>query len=85
MFKDYSTVADANECLQKCNSDNACKFWDFGEGWCRLRSTSGNGPQSASKYSSGPKNCIIDSTTEPGIDDNQVLTEVLNEYTAIVI
>ena len=45
------------ECLRKCNSEESCKFWDYGQGWCRLRSTSGEGPQDDSRYSYGTKNC----------------------------
>ena len=59
LFEDYSTVVNAEQCLDKCNSAAACKFWDFGEGWCRLRTNSGNGPQVDNRYTSGPKYCIF--------------------------
>ena len=66
MFKDYSTpsLSNANQCLDKCNSDNACKFWDYGDGWCRLRSNSGDGEQLANGYSFGSKNCKFESSSE---------------------
>ena len=59
MIKDYPKrqVKDAAQCLAKCNSDSPCKFWDFGGGWCRLRSNSGRGLQSDSGYFYGSKNC----------------------------
>ena len=60
MLTDYSTVLDQKECSEKCNSEYSCKFWDFGEGWCRLRTNSGNGPQSDTKYSSGAKHCTFE-------------------------
>ena len=59
LFEDYSNVRDEKECLEKCNSADRCRFWDFGEGWCRLRTNSGNGPQVDRKYVSGQKNCIL--------------------------
>ena len=66
LFSDYTNVVDETECLEKCNSVDSCKFWDFGEGWCRLRTDSGNGPQSDSRYTSGPKNCILESNNKIG-------------------
>ena len=41
-------------CLQKCNSDVSCKFWDYGEGYCRLSSDSGNGPKLVPKIRAMP-------------------------------
>ena len=66
MFKDYSSpeVTDASQCLDKCNSDSSCKFWDYGEGWCRLRSDSGQGEEKANGYSFGAKNCIFESSSK---------------------
>ena len=66
LLADDSNVVDEKECLEKCNSEDSCKFWDFGEGWCRLRTDAGNGPQVDNKYTSGPKNCIFESHDEIG-------------------
>ena len=41
-------------CLQRCNSDISCKFWDYGEGYCRLSSDSGNGPKSVQRIRTAP-------------------------------
>ena len=52
--------ADANnakECLDRCNNDVNCMFWDYGDGYCRLRSDSGNGPTAYSGYEYGTKGC----------------------------
>ena len=66
LFEDDSNVRDEKECWEKCNSADQCKFWDFGEGCCRLRANSGNGPEVDHKYTSGQKNCIL----RGRIDDN---------------
>ena len=59
MIKDFHSdkIDHPYECLQKCNSEETCNFWDYGQGWCRLRSTSGEGPQNDFEYSYGTKNC----------------------------
>jgi len=64
MVKDYSIVTDAYQCLGKCNSDSSCKFWDFGDGWCRLRSDSGQGEETAYGYLFGEKNCNFEPLTK---------------------
>ena len=69
MLSDYTNIVDETECLEKCNLADSCKFWDFGEGWCRLRTNSGNGPKMDSRYTSGPKNCILESDNEIGNND----------------
>ena len=51
--KGMSQVKHPYECLQKCNSDDTCKFWDYGEGYCRLSSNSGNGPKSVPTDAAG--------------------------------
>ena len=64
MFDDFpsSQVSTAKECLEKCNGDDRCKFWDFGGGWCRLRSSSGTGAQTDNGYTSGPRYCALSGT-----------------------
>ena len=59
MIQDFHSddIAHPYACLQKCNSEESCNFWDYGQGWCRLRSTSGEGPEHAFKYSYGTKEC----------------------------
>ena len=63
--KGISEVEHPFMCLQKCNSHDSCKFWDYGEGYCRLSSDSGNGPQSVHTdaagydYKYGAKKCIF--------------------------
>ena len=59
LLSDYTNVVDEKQCLEKCNAADSCRFWDFGVGWCRLRTNSGDGPQLDNKYSSGPKNCLF--------------------------
>ena len=65
---DYSTaktsVKTAEHCLIRCKSNSRCSFWDFGNGWCRLRSSPGSaGPIPASGYTSGPKSCKLGSSS----------------------
>ena len=50
-------VKSADKCLEKCNSDSKCNFWDFGYGTCCGRSHSKGGAQPAKDYAFGPKNC----------------------------
>ena len=50
-------VKSADKCLEKCNLDSKCNFWDFGYGTCCGRSHSEGGAQPAKGYAFGPKNC----------------------------
>ena len=50
---------DETECLHQCNILPACEFWDFGNGFCRLRSDEGSGPMNATSFAYGPKNCYF--------------------------
>ena len=57
-------VADTDtpeKCLEKCNLDSNCNFWDFDEGsTCRHHSNEGkNGEVATSGSTGGPKNCIF--------------------------
>ena len=75
MLRDYSMsqVTNANQCLDKCNSDRSCEFWDYGGGKCRLRKNSGSGPKVAYGYSYGPKNCIFGSSSgHSGIQNGSI-------------
>ena len=47
------------ECLNQCNNEPECKFWEFGDDYCRLRSNDGNGAEVAESYVSGPKFCFL--------------------------
>ena len=58
----HPQVKNAMECQTKCKSIWECKFWDYGEQTCRLRSESGNGPQPDVSYTSGAKNCIYENS-----------------------
>ena len=64
----YGTMVDHNApaktakmCRQECEYLLSCKFWDFGEGFCRLRSDSGPKGKIADPfgYHFGTKNCIF--------------------------
>jgi hypothetical protein len=50
----------AAECLEKCNSDSTCKFWDISSAnACILRSNEGIGLIESIGRSYGQKNCVI--------------------------
>ena len=58
-------VANPKECLEKCNNDDSCFFWDFhfSSARCRLRKewTGADGPeQDDNEYTAGSKNCIFE-------------------------
>ena len=61
MINDNANANTPDECLQKCNLDSSCKFWDFDKGRiCRLRSSEGKkGKVETSGSSSGPKHCVL--------------------------
>ena len=49
---------NAQQCLNQCNAEQQCKFWDFGNNHCRLYSDKGDGPDPAVLYDFGAKNCV---------------------------
>jgi len=56
--------ADANsdiQCRDACNAHRRCDFWDFGDGFCRLRSNDGGGAEPHNHYSYGTKFCYFES------------------------
>ena len=75
MFKDDHTVPTAQKCLEKCNLESRCKYWDFENiGICRLRIDAGSGPQSASGYVSGAKHCKLETSPGPCREDKVYLS-----------
>ena len=62
MVNDDAPAKDRFECLNQCNIEPDCLFWDLGGGFCRLRSNDGNGPEPIyggawGWYYGGPKHC----------------------------
>ena len=58
---DLNRASTASDCLARCNDEPQCKFWDYGQKICRLRSNPGSGPIKDDGYSYGSKNCIFQS------------------------
>ena len=59
MVNDNAQANTKTECQDQCARLSSCKFWDLGEGFCRLRSNSGTGKEPHSGYFYGSKNCIF--------------------------
>lgn len=59
MLNDNAPANNPQECLSECKAWVGCKFWDYGEGFCRLRSNDGNGAEVAVGYVFGPGNCFF--------------------------
>ena len=59
MLNDNAPARNPQDCLSKCKSWMGCKFWDFGDGFCRLRSNDGNGAEVAAGYTFGSNNCFF--------------------------
>ena len=63
MVKENAEAGSASECLAKCNADNKCEFWDYGDRkdngktYCRLRYADGGGPELGGYFAYGSKNC----------------------------
>ena len=57
MVNGNAPANNAEECLNQCNISPVCKFWDFGNHYCRLRINDGIGQQISRSYTSGPKYC----------------------------
>ena len=56
------------ECLNECNKDQGCAYWDFHGGNCRLLSDKGSGPVSGYDGAvSGKKSCYLTNTGPKGI------------------
>ena len=62
MVNDSADANTAIECRNACQHDSTCGFWDFGDGWCRLRSTSIDTSElrHSEGYAYGTKNCIFE-------------------------
>ena len=58
IVKDNAPAKNAAACLSQCNISPECKFWDFGQNYCRLHANGGNGLEIAESYISGPKYCL---------------------------
>ena len=59
MVNDNTRASSPEKCLEDCNALASCKFWDYGDYTCRLRSDAGKGKEPASGYLSGTRNCIF--------------------------
>ena len=59
MLNDNAPARNPQDCLSKCKTWMGCKFWDFGDGFCRLRSNDGNGAEVAAGYTFGSNNCFF--------------------------
>ena len=57
MVNDNAPANNAADCWNQCNILSNCKFWDFGDNICRLRSNDGGGPKLANSFAYGQKNC----------------------------
>ena len=66
MVNDDARASNARECLDACNAEDQCNYWDYGSSnpnWakhCRLRSDDGGGPEYSVGYSFGSKNCVLE-------------------------
>ena len=64
MVNDNAPAITAKECQAQCAALSTCNFWDFGEGFCRLRSDKGpEGKIEHWGYSFGTKNCRVGKTS----------------------
>ena len=60
MENNNAPATTARQCLTQCNILSTCQFWDFGNGFCRLRSEQGsNGREPDGKSSCGQKDCLL--------------------------
>ena len=59
MLNDNAPANNPQECLSECKSWVGCKYWDFGDGFCRLRSSNGNGAEVAVGYVFGSGSCFF--------------------------
>lgn len=57
MVQDNAFASNGRECWAICVKNAACNFWDYGEGYCRLRGDAGSGAVKAVGYVAGIKNC----------------------------
>ena len=58
----HPQIRDPEKCLEKCDEDSSCLFWDFdtSKKICRLRSESGpKGEEVSNGYTSGSKYCVF--------------------------
>ena len=63
MVNDNAPAKTAEKCQVQCAATPSCKFWDFGEEFCRLRSNIGpRGKVAHSGYSFGAKYCKFGKT-----------------------
>ena len=58
VINDDAPVNNAQQCLNRCNAMQQCKFWDFGNNHCRLYSDVFDGPEADELYEFGTKNCV---------------------------
>ena len=59
MINDDAPAKNPQECLNQCKLVSGCKFWDFGDGFCRLRSNHGNGAEVGVGYTFGSDSCFF--------------------------
>eukprot|EP00440_Ansanella_granifera_P076557 gb/GFBE01083075.1/.p1 GENE.gb/GFBE01083075.1/~~gb/GFBE01083075.1/.p1 ORF type:complete len:628 (+),score=100.09 gb/GFBE01083075.1/:1-1884(+) len=60
MVNDNAGGYSAHACLDLCQQDARCLYWDWGEGICRLRDGPGAGGAEPHKdYTGGPRGCYL--------------------------
>ena len=59
IINDDAPAKNSQECLNQCKLEEGCKFWDFGDGFCRLRSNHGNGAEVGEGYTFGSDSCFF--------------------------
>ena len=59
MVNSNAPAVTSHECLKQCNSDSNCLFWDYGGGYCRLRSDDGQGIEPVTGYRYGQKHSKV--------------------------
>jgi len=60
MVNDNAPARNPQQCHKQCVSLSTCKFWDFGESTCRLRSNAGpKGLKEDRGFAYGSRNCLF--------------------------
>ena len=55
----FVIVRSPEKCLEFCNLDPDCKFWEYGNDECRRLKSIGNGLKQDLAYAHGQKRCVI--------------------------
>eukprot|EP00931_Biecheleriopsis_adriatica_P039152 TRINITY_DN22401_c0_g1_i1.p1 TRINITY_DN22401_c0_g1~~TRINITY_DN22401_c0_g1_i1.p1 ORF type:complete len:726 (-),score=122.81 TRINITY_DN22401_c0_g1_i1:108-2285(-) len=60
MVNDHTGASSAFQCLQHCDEEPSCHYWDYGEGICRLRAGAGeDGGIHDAAFVGGPRGCHL--------------------------